>query len=40
VKKKLADYKVPKRVLILPNLPKNAMGKILKKELRGLPIPG
>jgi long-chain acyl-CoA synthetase len=40
VKKKLAYYKVPKRVLILPNLPKNAMGKILKKELRGLPIPG
>jgi len=40
VKKKLADYKVPKRVLIVPNLPKNAMGKILKKVLREMPITG
>ena len=39
VRKKLADYKVPKRVLMLPNLPRNAMGKILKKALREIPIP-
>jgi len=39
VRKKLADYKVPKRVLMLPNLPRNAMGKILKKALRELQIP-
>ena len=39
VRKKLADYKVPKKVLMLPNLPRNAMGKILKKALREMPIP-
>src|SRR6266568_3909602 len=39
VRKKLADYKVPKRVLMLPSLPRNAMGKILKKALREIPIP-
>jgi len=39
VRKKLADYKVPKRVLMLPNLPRNAMGKILKKALREIAIP-
>jgi len=38
VRKKLADYKVPKRVLMLPSLPRNAMGKILKKALREIPI--
>jgi len=30
----LAGYKVPKKVIILDELPKNASGKILKKELR------
>src|SRR2546430_17646260 len=39
VRKKLADYKVPKRVLMLPSLPRNDMGKILKKALREIPIP-
>ena len=34
VKSKLADYKIPKRVLILPALPHNATGKILKTALR------
>jgi len=34
VRKKLADYKVPKKVVILPALPRNAMGKILKTTLR------
>ena len=31
---KLADYKIPKKIVILPTLPKNATGKILKTELR------
>jgi long-chain acyl-CoA synthetase len=33
-KKNMARYKVPKSVEIVPALPKNASGKILKKELR------
>jgi len=31
---KLADYKVPKRILWLPALPRTATGKILKRALR------
>ena len=31
---KLADYKVPRRVVILPSLPRNGTGKILKTVLR------
>jgi long-chain acyl-CoA synthetase len=34
VRGKLADYKVPKRVVFVPALPRNATGKILKTELR------
>jgi malonyl-CoA/methylmalonyl-CoA synthetase len=34
VKGKLANFKVPKRVLFLPELPRNAMGKVLKSDLR------
>jgi long-chain acyl-CoA synthetase len=34
VRGKLADYKVPKRVVFVSALPRNAMGKILKTELR------
>jgi long-chain acyl-CoA synthetase len=34
VRSKLADYKVPKRVIFTPALPRNATGKILKTELR------
>jgi long-chain acyl-CoA synthetase len=34
IRGKLADYKVPKQIIILPALPKNATGKILKTELR------
>lgn len=33
VKQKLAKYKVPKRVIKMDNLPKNATGKLDKKEL-------
>jgi|SRR5437867_2571184 len=36
VRGKLADYKVPRRVTILPALPRNATGKILKTTLRTL----
>ena len=34
IRDKLADYKVPKQIILLPALPKNATGKILKTELR------
>jgi len=34
---KLADYKVPKRVVFMPALPRNATGKILKTTLRQHP---
>ena len=34
VRERLADYKVPKHVTVLPVLPRNATGKILKTELR------
>jgi long-chain acyl-CoA synthetase len=37
VRGKLADYKVPKRVIFTSALPRNAMGKILKTELRKQP---
>ncbi|MFN3408609.1 MAG: long-chain-fatty-acid--CoA ligase [Limisphaerales bacterium] len=34
LRERLADYKVPKRVEVLPALPRNATGKILKTALR------
>jgi len=34
VRGKIADYKVPRRVVLMPALPRNATGKILKTELR------
>ncbi|AKJ14991.1 acyl-CoA synthetase [Streptomyces incarnatus] len=34
VKEKLAPFKAPKRVLFVDELPRNASGKILKRELR------
>ena len=40
VRHKLADYKVPRKVVFLPALPRNATGKILKTTLRELPVPG
>ncbi|MFF9011588.1 fatty acyl-CoA synthetase [Streptomyces sp. NPDC014870] len=33
-REKLAPFKAPKRVLFVPELPRNASGKILKRELR------
>jgi long-chain acyl-CoA synthetase len=39
VRKKLADYKVPRKVVVLPALPRNATGKILKTALRTMPMP-
>jgi acyl-CoA synthetase (AMP-forming)/AMP-acid ligase II len=38
LRKRLADYKVPRKVVILPALPRNATGKILKTALRQLPV--
>jgi long-chain acyl-CoA synthetase len=39
VRRKLADYKVPRKFVVMPALPRNATGKILKTSLRNLPIP-
>jgi malonyl-CoA/methylmalonyl-CoA synthetase len=33
-KAQLAGFKVPKRVLVVDDLPRNAMGKVQKKLLR------
>jgi long-chain acyl-CoA synthetase len=34
IRDRLADFKVPKQIIFLPALPRNATGKILKTELR------
>lgn len=36
LKEQLADYKVPRRAIVLPSLPRNATGKLLKTRLREL----
>ncbi len=36
LRRKLADYKVPRKYVFLPALPRNATGKILKTVLRGM----
>ena len=33
-RQRLAGYKVPKYIVLLDELPKNASGKLLKRELR------
>jgi malonyl-CoA/methylmalonyl-CoA synthetase len=33
---KLANYKIPTRLCVVDNLPRNAMGKVRKPELKGL----
>ncbi|MEU3528699.1 acyl-CoA synthetase [Streptomyces sp. NPDC038707] len=44
VKDRIAPFKAPKRVVFVPELPRNASGKILKRELRerfrGVPASG
>lgn len=30
---KLADYKIPRRIVLVPHLPRNAMGKVVKSQL-------
>ena len=37
VRERMADYKVPRKIIFLPALPRNATGKILKTELRRQP---
>lgn len=34
LKGRIANFKIPKRVFIAPELPRNAMGKVQKKLLR------
>lgn len=38
LRRKLADYKVPRKILSLAALPRNATGKILKTSLREMPL--
>jgi long-chain acyl-CoA synthetase len=40
LKENLADYKLPRRVVVLPALPRNATGKILKTSLRDMVAAG
>jgi malonyl-CoA/methylmalonyl-CoA synthetase len=36
LKERLAPYKVPKEVLVVPELPRNAMGKVTKPDVKKL----
>ena len=38
IRENLADYKVPRRIVFLPSLPRNATGKILKTALRKMQV--
>ena len=40
VKKNLARYKVPREIVFLDELPRNATGKVLKRELKELEVRG
>jgi acyl-CoA synthetase (AMP-forming)/AMP-acid ligase II len=33
-RERVANYKVPSQVFVVPDLPRNASGKVLKRELR------
>jgi long-chain acyl-CoA synthetase len=39
MRRKLANYKIPRKVVFMATLPRNASGKILKTTLRELPLP-
>jgi long-chain acyl-CoA synthetase len=39
LRRKLADYKIPRKIVLLEALPRNATGKILKTNLREMPLP-
>jgi long-chain acyl-CoA synthetase len=39
IRRKLADYKMPRKVVFLEALPRNATGKILKTALRDMALP-
>jgi len=39
LKHRLADYKLPRHLIIMPALPRNSTGKILKTHLRQMPVP-
>jgi fatty-acyl-CoA synthase len=38
-KERLAKFKIPKHVVFIPALPRNAAGKVLKRELREQFVP-
>ena len=38
VKRNLARYKVPREIVFVDELPRNATGKVLKRELKGLTV--
>ena len=38
VRQRLAPFKAPKAVRLVEELPRNASGKILKRELRARPV--
>ncbi|MDB6029805.1 MAG: long-chain fatty-acid-CoA ligase [Verrucomicrobiales bacterium] len=38
VRSRLADYKVPRRIVVVPALPRNATGKVLKTSLREMAL--
>ncbi len=40
LKERLADYKLPRHIIQVPALPRNATGKVLKTELRQFPLEG
>jgi long-chain acyl-CoA synthetase len=40
LRERLADYKVPRHIVQVPALPRNATGKVLKTTLRTLPVEG